>query len=348
MRESTIPLLTKKPVMKIGTTLFAVVLLLPSVAFAAWISPVDQKYRKKNPALYAQVAKAETLISNAYGNGNANDEALQLVQSVIAKDPKFAPAYVQAARATGSRGYISSGKFDPAALRSQQEIVQKALALEPAYDYAMAILAHSMMTQGRLDEADALQKKLASMKSGYPFLKSQVAYVALERKDYAKAVEIAMQGYEAFKSDQNVASGYCTELIFVYEELKGDQTEKLEKWQSQRVKLSPEVAWFWGDYARHRLFNMNDYTGAITYGEKALKMMDYGVGRYTLAAAYYAKWADLETKSPGSKDAAESLRRAEALSPLDLQMVNLFMSRPAMVTMGLAVARRYGQMQNKK
>ena len=53
---------------------------LGGTAFAAWISPVDQKYRKKNPALYAQVAKAEALISNAYGNGSANDEALQLAQ----------------------------------------------------------------------------------------------------------------------------------------------------------------------------------------------------------------------------------------------------------------------------
>lgn len=335
--------------MKISSTLFAALLLLPSIAFAAWISPVDQRYRSKNPALYAKVAKAELLISDAYGKDSANDEAMRLLQSVIASDPKFAPAYVQAARAVGSSGYISSGKFDSAALGSQQEILQKALALEPAYDYALAILAYSLMTQGRLDEAEVLQQKLTAMKTGYPFLKAQIAQVAVERKDYFKALEIATQGYEANKSDPKVAADYCTELILVYEKIKGnDREEKLEKWQSLRVKLAPQVAWFWGDYARHRLFNMNDYASAIPYGEKALAMMDYGVGRYTLAAAYYAKWADLENKSPGGKDAAASLRRAEELSPLDLRMVNLFMSRPAMLAIGLPIARRFGEMQRKK
>lgn len=334
--------------MKTRLALLAVVLLLPSVALATWISPVDQKYRKKNPALYAQVAKAEVLISEAYGNSSSNNEALQLAQGVIAKDPKFAPAYVQAARATGARGYIASGQFDPAALGTQEEILQKALALEPAYDYALAMLAYTKLTQGKLDEAEVLQKKVTAMKSGYPFLKSQIAQVAFQRKDYAKAVEIATKGYDEFKSDPRVAAGYCTELIFAYEELKGDQTDKLEKWQSTRSKLAPQVAWFWGDYARHRLFNMNDYAGAITYGEKALTLMDYGVGRYTLAAAYYAKWADLEAKSPGSKDAVDSLRRAEELSALDVRMLNLFISRPAMLATGLALSRRYGEMQNKK
>ena len=333
--------------MKIRLAIFAAVCLLPSIAFAAWISPVDQKYRKKNPALYAQVAKAQALISDSYGNSSSTEEAMRLAQEVIAKDPGFAPAYVQVARATGAQGYISSGKFDPAALAAVEKFLQKALALEPRYDYAMALMGNNMMSEGKLAEADAIYKKVVAMKSGYPVLNALIAHLAIERKQYEKAIEIASKGYEEFKSDPKVAAGYCTELIFAYEDLEGNHVDKLEKWQNTRTTLAPEVAWFWGDYARHRLFNMNDYAGAITYGEKALKLMDYGVGRYTLAAAYYAKWADLEAKSPGSKDAAESLLRAEALSPLDTRMLNLFLSRPAMVITGVALSRRYGETMRK-
>ncbi|MEQ1518297.1 MAG: hypothetical protein ABL931_17590, partial [Usitatibacteraceae bacterium] len=303
--------------MKIRLAIFAAVLLLPSLAFAAWISPVDQKYRKKNPALYAQVAKAQALISDSYGNSRSTDEGLQMAQAVIAKDPKFAPAYVQVARAIGAQAYLSSGKFDPAGLEVQEKSLQKALALEPDYDYAMALVGYNMMFRGKLAEADAIYKKLVTTKSGYPILKAQIAHLAIERKEYAKAIETASKGYEENKSDPKVAVSYCTELILAYEDLEGNHADKLEKWQNTRRTLAPEVAWFWGDHARHRLFNMNDYAGAITYGEKALTLMDYGVGRYTLAAAYYAKWADLEAKAPGRKDAADSLRRAEALSPID-------------------------------
>ncbi len=333
--------------MKTRLAIFTAVLLLPSIAFAAWISPVDQKYRKKNPALYAQVAKAQALITDSYGNSRSTEEGMRLVQEVIAKDPGFAPAYVQLARATGALGYVSSGKFDPAALAAQEKSLQKALALEPGYDYAMALMGYNMMAAGKLAEADAFYKKVVVMKSGYPVLKSQLAHLAFERKEYAKAIEIASKGYEENKSDPKVAVGYCTELIFAYEELEGNHADKLERWQTTRRTLAPEVAWFWGDHARHRLFNMNDYAGAITYGEKALTLMDYGVGRYTLAAAYYAKWADLEAKSPGSKEAADSVRRAEALSLPDTRMLNLFLSRPAMIATGVAISRRYAETLRK-
>ena len=333
--------------MKIRLAIIAAVFLCPSIAFAAWISPVDQKYRKKNPALYAQVAKAQALITDSYGNSRAAEEALRLAQEVVAKDPGFAPAYVQVARATGALGYVSSGKFDPAALAEKSKFLQKALALEPGYDYAMALVGYNLMAEGKLAEADAVYKRVVAMKSGYPILNAQIAHLAIERKEYSKAIEIASKGYEANKSDPKVAVSYCTELIFAYEELEGNQVAQLEKWQTTRRTLAPEVAWFWGDHARHRMFNMNDYAGAITYGEKALTLMDYGVGRYTLAAAYYAKWADLEAKSPGSKDAADSLRRAEALSPLDRQMLNLFLSRPAMVPTGVALSRRFAETMKK-
>jgi len=320
--------------------LVTLLLLAPTLSFAAWISPVDQKYKKRNPGLYAQIEKAGSMLSDSNGRGDIDAEALAIVQAVIVKDPGFAPAYVQRARAFSNLGYQSSGQFDPDSLAAREVDLKKALSLEPAYDYAIALMGYTKMAEGKLDEAEGFYKQAQKLKSTYPLLKSQIAHLEFEKKNYRGAIDLAAKGFQEHQADRKVAVAYVTELIFAYEELAGNHGEELEKWQATRTKLAPETAWYWGDRARFRLFYMHDYASAIPHGEKALSLMDYGVGRFTLAAAYYAKWADLNAKSPDSAEAAIALKRAESLSPLTQQMVNLFLSRPEMVQTGVALARR--------
>jgi len=89
----------------------------------------------------------------------------------------------------------------------------------------------------------------------------------------------------------------------------------MEKWLTKRTELNPNVAWFWGDHARFRLYFMFDYDGAIKYGTKALSMMRYGMGERYLAAAYYLKWASLKDKASTTDDAEAAFRRASEIDP---------------------------------
>jgi Tfp pilus assembly protein PilF len=51
------------------------------------------------------------------------------------------------------------------------------------------------------------------------------------------------------------------------------------------VNEHPDHAWTLGNYAAFLCDQKKDYDKAIEYAQKALAIMDYGVGRYTLARA---------------------------------------------------------------
>lgn len=317
--------------------------LLSTLCHAEWISDVDKKYAKRQPSLYLQVAKAKSLISDANGQTAMNEQAVLLLGEVLRKDQKFAPAYVQFARVTSNLGHQVNNQFDGTALQSQEDYLRKALALEPNYDYAIALMGYTKMFQGNLDEAEKYYMHAEKLGSKYPYLKAQMAQLSTKRGNYRKAINLATQGYEENKSDPKTAAGIVNELIFAYERLDGDNIEELEKWQAKRRTLAPEVAWYWGDHARFRLYFIGDYEGAIKYGEKALSLMNYGVGRYILAGAYYKKWADLrgnQTRRAETKDAWE---RAASLSPVTGEMIEEFMGNPLLRPTGEALLAQVNQ-----
>lgn len=292
------------------------------------MSDVDKKYQKNHPVLYSDVLKAKTLISEAHGQTDLNIQALEILRSVLTKNPKFAPAYVQYARVISNLGHQVNNKFDGAALGSQEDYLRKAMILEPNYDYAIAMMGFTKMFQGNLDEAEKYYAQAAKMKSGYPFLKAQMAQLATKRGDYKKSIQLATEGYEEHKSEPKIAAGIINELIFAYERLDGDHNKELEFWQTKRTDLDPSVAWSWGDHAKFRLYYLGDYKGAIKYGEKALSLMDYGVARYIVAGAYYTKWAHLKDNKLRKTEAEDAWNKAKNLYPDTTEMVQEFSGNP--------------------
>lgn len=326
------------------TSIYAsfMLLFLATVCHAEWISPTDKKYANENSALYAEVAKAKALISDAKGRTDLNHQAVDILRKVLEKDAKFAPAYVQFARVLSNLGYQVNNRFDGDSLRSQEDYLNKALALEPDYDYAIAMMAFTKMFQGNLDEAERLYKKAELLGSSYPFLKSQQAQLATRRGDYKKAIKLATQSYEENKSDSNVATGAINELIFAYERLDGNYNQELEAWQTKRRNLEPNVAWNWGDHARFRLYFLGDHEGAIKYSEKALALMNYGVARYILAAAHYKKWADLKGTKARSTEAQAAWEKAQKLYPDAREVAEEFIENPTLRASGNAILAKLG------
>jgi tetratricopeptide (TPR) repeat protein len=289
---------------------------------AQWISETDKKYQSRNPALYSQVSKAQKLISEANGRTEKTREAVDLLQAVLAKDPKFAPAYVQFSRAISNLGYLHSNKFDGEALQSQEDFVKKALRLEPNYDYALAMMGYTLMFQGKLDEAEKYYKRAQALGTRYPHLKMQLSELAIKRGDVQKAFDYANEGYAENKADPKMAASSITQLLRVYEKFTAQEFASMEKWQSLRRTLDPDVAWYWGDHMRFRLYFIGDYENAIKYGEKALSLMDYRVGRSNLASSYYMKWAKLKDVKGQSAAASAAWKRAAALSPVTDEIID--------------------------
>ncbi len=321
-------------------SLFLLISLFPVLSHADWMSDIDRKYQKDDPALYSSVLKAKTLISDANGQTDLNNQAITILKTVLNKNSKFAPAYVQYARVISNLGHQVNNKFDGTALSSQEDYLKRAMILEPNYDYAIAMMGFTKMFQGDLDEAEKYYARAAKMESSYPYLKSQMAQLATKRGDYKKSIKLATEGYEEQKSEPKIAAGIINELIFAYEKLEGDHNKALEFWQTKRTDLDPSVAWSWGDHARFRLYFLGDYEGAIKYGEKALSLMNYRVARFILAGAYYKKWADLKDNKARNAEANEAWRKAKYLYPDTTRVIQDFSFYPPLKSTAQTLANK--------
>jgi len=81
------------------------------------------------------------------------------------------------------------------------------------------------------------------------------------------------------------------------------------------IAYAPDDAWIWGNYSSFLLFSYGDVDGAIAKGQKAISIMDYGMGRFTLACALYTKWALLLQDGNKKKEAQQYFVRAWYLYP---------------------------------
>jgi Tfp pilus assembly protein PilF len=81
----------------------------------------------------------------------------------------------------------------------------------------------------------------------------------------------------------------------------------------QMLRVNPNSAWNHGNYASFLLFQRGNADGAITEANRALGIREYGMGRWTLGAAQYCKWAQL--RSARSVEAQHFLNLARANSP---------------------------------
>lgn len=298
--------------------LFLVV--MPILCRADWMSEVDKRYQTQFPVQYAKVYEAQKLITSANGNSSQNQKAIELLRSVIRESPNFSPAHVQIARATSNLGLMPKNRFDPTALQDMEVALRKALEIEPNYDYAIALMGFVKMFQGNLDDAEKYYRRAEQMGSDYPFLLTQQSQLANRRGNYKLALDYAMKGYEQNRSLPNLAASAINEILFTLQKMPGDTSAEEEKWYTTRRELAP-TAWNWQAHASFRLYRLGDYEKSIEYGTKALSLMDFGVGRYTLAAAYYKKWGELNDNSSRSNEAKRAYEAATKLYPVTDEML---------------------------
>jgi len=349
-----------------------ILIILPINSHAMWVSDTDKQYEKLDPLTYSAVLKNRQLIDQG-PDSDRDAIAISSLQSIIAKHPNFAPAYVQLARATVDSGFISGDDYDPDTLNTGKEYLNKALALEPKYDYALAMMGFMFIMQNKPSEAESYYQQLLAMHSSYPYIYDQLSslerhrgnfdkaleytklaqttYMAspdaapnqsamlndrlatleLQRGNRGKAIEYLKQGYSENKNNAKIASNYAAKIInaYRYGSLEDIDNLELEKWYKIGVQLAHAIntrsnsAWSWGDYASFELYYLGDYEKAIEYSQKALSIMNYGNARETLALAYYVKWAFLKSKNANNREANIFLHKAENLSPLTNENIQL-------------------------
>jgi tetratricopeptide (TPR) repeat protein len=82
-----------------------------------------------------------------------------------------------------------------------------------------------------------------------------------------------------------------------------------DAYYKREVDRNPTSAWVLGNYAFFLLFTMDDVDGAISYGDKALKKMQYPLAQNTTALAYLMK-ASILKRSGNAVSAKTNVNRA--------------------------------------
>ena len=279
-----------------------------------WIPEIDRKYQYEYPDLFEKTMKVKLDLTRYAGGTEVLQDASVALKEVLDTNPEFAPAYVQAARLYTRLGMLPGGKVTDEALQVMEELLQAALQIEPDYGYAYAQLAFTYRKMKNLDEAERYLALAEGTGTTFPLLQHEKAAILYARENYAEAIRILKAGFEKYKQQPDIAISYAETIINCAKKLK-DPEDPPEYWYKVAIELKPENAWPLGNYASYLFYVKNDYAQAAEYGERALEIMDYGMGRYVLAAAYYGLWTELDD-IPGRKDEALSyFQKAVALYP---------------------------------
>jgi len=267
-----------------------------------WISDIDRKYQHEYPDLFQSTMKVKKDLSSWAGDSEILENSSVVLQEILNSNPEFAPAYVQAARLYSKLGNLPGGKVSDEALQAMEKLLQAALQIEPSYGYAYTLMGYTYLQINNLDEAERFLELAEGTGTGYPLLKHEKAKVLLARGNLLEAMEIAKAGYQEYQDQPDIALAYVETIISCARKSEGG-ADLADTWYKKAIELKPEMAWPLGNYASFLFYVRHDYDLAAEYAEKALEIMDYGMGRFILAAAYYGKWIELD-ETPGKKDEA--------------------------------------------
>jgi tetratricopeptide (TPR) repeat protein len=278
-----------------------------------WMSPIDAKYLKKDPNSFQKFDEARNFLDSWQGQKEILNNASVLLQSVLDKDDEFAPAHREYGRLMLMSSLINSQNLKADKLALSEKSILKSIEIEPEYADSYVLLGHLYTNMRKYDDAEIALKKADVIGTETPWLDLNWADLLLIQgknldaiKRYEKVISSKTPNRKAYLS----ALSGVTDTYY-----KMGDLNKVNEWYKKQIAYDSQSAWARGNYAGFLLFNYNDVDGAITYAEQALKIMNYGLGKLTLACAYYTKWAQLKDSIVTSKNAQKYFEMAWEIYP---------------------------------
>ena len=203
--------------------------------------------------------------------------------------PNGALAYIGMGRLAYKAAYISGTKYHQDGVRRSKEYLTAALEIDAASFDAYFYRAYAHLHSNSIPRAREDAGRARQLDSSSPLPDLLFADIAIREKKYDQA-ETKAKSVIAKTSDKNLIRNAYGVLKTVYRARK--QYDLAEKTYLQIIELDPNSPWALVNYGSY-LHGRGDYDEAITYGEKALTLADFGMGHRVVADAYYAKGKDL-------------------------------------------------------
>jgi len=299
----------------------------------------EARRKAEAPLLEAQAKEREKQVATARQWLNRQEnvgEARAILEKVLKADRRNVPARIELARFYMITGYINYRNYQPGTLENAIRELRIASQMDPKSVPALVLLGRAYRQHGEPRPAiDALEKaeKIGGEPNPWLYLYWADALMDLGRFPEAEAklqrVEAALVSKPSAHAQAELHGRYSSLYTLL------GRLDDADKHYQAQLALQPRSAWLHGNYSTFLLFERGLPDAAIGEAEKALQIMDYGMGRLALASARYAKWAQLKRKDPAR--AAQLLAAAKADAP-DFSWVmpraaSYVASSPAMQTM---------------
>lgn len=300
--------------MKTGFRVFEVM----CVALLAWAIPADglgQERTFSREQLAAKTLKARESLDTYYGKRANLRRAQEEIDEVLAAQPKFVPAMIQAARVTIMGGHIAYYEFKGGTIEGAERILLQARELEPNNAEVHGLLGHVRFLKSDYPGAIESLDRAKSLKLSNPWLNNNYGdvYQKLGKNDLAgehyRMVATLGQGSSA---QQRRAYIHALSKLQWLAVLKEDDAEVLRLAKLATEAAPSDDAWTWSNTA-NILFIQGHFDETIAYARKALTIMNYGAARTTLALGLYGKWASLAAKGR-AREAEKHFEEAFALN----------------------------------
>jgi len=291
--------------------------------YLRWSEQEKEKERLALEAQQRQQARAEEarLVPEARewldawaGSGDLLAKAKSNLDRAIRANPKNVQARIEMARLHIKAGHINYRNFQPGALKNAERELQGALKLEPNSADARVLLGHVYYLGYRSKEALKVLEQAEGSGTDNPWLYLNWTDALIDLNRWAEAESRLNKAQAQLAAMKNAPRGAVRtmheKMAFVL--VTQRKLDEADKAYQTLIAFDPGYAWARGNYAEFLLFSRGMPDAAIAEAEKAIDIMNYGMAQLTLAAARYAKWAEVKLQTPAQ--AAPYLERAKATS----------------------------------
>jgi Tfp pilus assembly protein PilF len=309
------------------------------------VLPTSSSSAVPNDGYSAAVERATALLDSYRGDGTLLERARYELDSILERDPDFAPAHREYARYYIMAGHISSRRFVPGALEAADASLRRAIEIDPNYSAAYVLAGHLYFLQGKPQQAKEALDRAEKLGSTDPWLYLNRADILESEGDLETAAAIYRQVIASRPPNPKVMEEAYSGLIGYYRAYHRDGDA--DRTYRELIGYAPDVAWNYGAYATFLLCRTDQHAAAIEQFHIALDKMNYGIARAGLAAALYREWANHAVESEPAV-AAALFEEAQALEPGDpVEIYDTFCrgAGPAVESIKLAV--RLTELRNR-
>ena len=257
------------------------------------------------------VSDAKAWLDEWDGQGDLLAKAQANLDRVLKSNFWNARAHVEMARFYIKSGHINYRNFKPGSLQNATSELQYARQADPNSTDVEVLWAHVLYLRGSSREAVKVLEKVEAKGAANPWLYQNWAQALMDFGQWSTAESKLRKAQALYAAQTNPPPKIIRALhenlasVLSYQ----GKLDEADKEYRALLALDPEFAWGHGNYADFLLFRRAEPDAAIVEAERALELMNYGMARLTLAAAHYAKWAQLKRQIPAK--AAEYLALAQ-------------------------------------